>query len=349
MYSVVDGIIVHDVSDDTPDRRSDYLDDATKTYLEQLDAQRIAMRYAESAFTILQREVQRNSDPAARERALDALTEASRSATNILATIQRHRDAIDAVVASATALRVQATMPNVWTSAPLDSTSGFNFYKLPFSTGAFSTNWKTVGDAGMIRMPARVSGILEVAHDGSFKFLDRSVSVSPFNPWLAFQASGVSTATPSTDEELVRQRELPAASGITESDQATYWRGIRDALQLFLSVSLEQLAALVGIAYPTLVSLGRRRPHPSTARAVLRLYALARDFEQARGQDATIAWFASQGREILERRGFDALKRAVIRTIYGRPRGSGGIQIQEDPVLESPAVEDVSTSKSESI
>ena len=305
------------------------------------------MRYAESAFTVLQREVQRNNDPVARERALDTLSEASRSAANIIAVIQRHRDAIDAVVASATALRVQAAMPNVWTSIPLESTMRFNFYKLPFSTGAFSTQWKSVGDVGIVRMPVRLSGPTELLRGGSFRFLDRSASVSPFKPWLAFQASALAGATQRLRDE-VHPPELSTVLGVAENEQITYWRAIRDALQLYLSVSLEQLAVLVGIAYPTLVSLGRRRPHPSTSRAVLRLYALARDFEEARGQDATISWFSSQGREILERRGFDVLKRAVIRTIYGRPRGSGGIQIQEDPMPEDPEIQDVNA-KSDSI
>lgn len=117
---------------------------------------------------------------------------------------------------------------------------------------------------------------------------------------------------------------------IAGASSTSYWDRIRSELQARFNASLRELQPLVGIAYPTLVNLGKRKLHPSTKRAVLQLHSLTNIVIQTRGEDAGREWLSSAGRLILERQGFSAFKAAVV----GEPidiTPVGGITFTEEP------------------
>ncbi len=149
--------------------------------------------------------------------------------------------------------------------------------------------------------------------------------VSPIN------VLGESSASKLPSEAL--PAAVPAIVERTQEDDVVYWRSIRDSLQTHLNVSLERLAPQLGIAYGTLVSLGKRKPHPATSRAVMRLYALMEDFDRQRSVAESNAWFSETGLDLLANGGFEHMKRAALKHIYGRPRSSGGLALEQEPVL----------------
>jgi hypothetical protein len=294
------------------------------------------MKYAESALSVLQREIQRNDDPAARDRALDALTEASRSTTDMMNAAQRHRETLKGFTRrSISTSDVIVGGPAARGAMTFDFTPSLaNVSFLNLGRAAFLSNLVT------FRGPTFGSSIVNIlgepivpgSYDASLVVQDLSqLYDAPTLQWVPYdQLSGSASAVPQFGGKMLELPTLRPATKVND-EQETYWRGVRDSLQRCFSVSLERLATLIGIAYPTLVSLGRRRPHPSTTRSVLRLHALTTDYERAKGHDAAVAWFASEGLEILQARGFDELKRTVIREIYGRQRARGGISLREEP------------------
>lgn len=236
--------------------RPDFLADATRTYLQALENSRVAFAYANSAFSVLQREIDRQSDPTARQIALDQLTVASGTTSHIATQANRHNDYIASFAAA----------PAASSAAP----------------------------------PSAVSDFTRIL------IVDRT----PLRPENHYRTLTTASANVAGEEQ--------------------YWRDIRDALRSYFNVPLRDLQPLLGIAYPTLVNLGKRKPHASTARTVLQLYSLVRHEVQQRGQSAARQWLSSIGRRTLEREGFEAFRALVI----GRPDHQspiGGIDFNEEP------------------
>lgn len=213
----------------------------------------MAFAYADSALTVLQREIGRGDDFEARHRALNELQIASGSVAHIVERAGRHSDNIEEFFGSAVSLGLQQRYIDAY------------------------------GEAG---------------RGGRFSVVYKTVDTVP-------------------DPESSEQ----------------YWRRLRDELQARFTATLAELRPLVGIAYPTLVNLGKRKPHPSTARAVLQLHGLTTHALRTRGSDSGAAWLASVGRRILERDGFEAFKEAVIGESERRPLW--GVSFEEEPEAEA--------------
>ncbi len=235
--------------------QTDYLADATRTYLDALEESRVAFAFADSAFSVLQREIERTGDPAERQRALSELTIASTSAAQIVLRAVKHADYLTELV------DIRHPAPGWQTAAPIRV-----FFSYPKED-----------------VPLRVH-------------------VEPASAY---------------------RREPP-------EEPEAYWRRVRDDLQAYFNVNLRDLQRLIGVAYPTLVNLGKRKPHSSTARAVLQLHALATLVLRSRGESAGREWLATAGRRILERESFDAFKAAAVGD-PSRIQALGGIFLDEEP------------------
>ncbi|MGH7708600.1 MAG: hypothetical protein ACREM6_11845 [Vulcanimicrobiaceae bacterium] len=240
---------------------TDYLADATRTYLEALEESRVRFAFADSAFSVLQREIQRTSDPGARQLALRELTMASTSTTQIVTHATKHSDYISELV-----------------DAP-----------------------------------------------------------GPAMGWQTFKASHVFFAHANEDASMRVHIERIIATPTSGLTSEIYWRRIRDELQAYFNVNLHDLQSLVGIAYPTLVNLGKRKPHPSTSRAVLQLHTLASHALRSRGDGPGREWLASVGRRTLERGGIEAFRTASIDEPV-QVAAIGGIRFKEEPPVGPAAV-----------
>lgn len=296
----------------TPLERSSFwpghIQEKNPTYIDYFDAARRTLGYAESAFSVLQRGIQWNYDSAERDRALDILTEASRSFSGLMATAQR------------------AISSSITRKSQTIDTFHANYFQLFSATreqeSPFALYWRSydlLATEHWLRYVVKQRAARRLA-------TPLRVDIEPTEVPAAFK-----DAVEASRADIVPMGTLVPA----EEEAAAYWRHVRDTLQEHFLVSLDRLAPLVGVAYPTLIALGRKRHHPSTARAVLRLYALITDAERVSGREASRLWFASEGLDTLQRHGFDVLKRAAIRRKYGRQRAVGGISLQEEPNLES--------------
>jgi hypothetical protein len=332
--------------------KHDYLDDAIEQYIRVFEESRSKLKLASSALSTLQKYVResiaKTDDPEEREKRLSR-------ALNALAATSTIADEIEGLAAQYQASKNQRWTPDVQFMV-LDSEGSKNQRWTPdieftvldaegqphrvileakastrkpyfrFAPSRARDQWSTefikalsttidtvIGEASIVGEPSYIS----VPSHGSFSFPSDLLCA----PLIQDERRGVSA--------VEEQRPAPSL----ESEQEQYWRRIRDDLQKQFSLSLDVLASLIGVAYPTLVNLGRRRPHPSTSRAVLRLHAIAKDFEHMRGGEAAAAWLSTEGAETLRRLGFDAFKRAAMKRIHGRPRASGGIAVHEEPDL----------------
>lgn len=330
--------------------KHDYLDDAIEQYIRVFEESRSKLKLASSALSTLQKYVResiaKTDDPEEREKRLS-------KALNALAATSTIADEIEGLAAQYRASKNQRWSPDVQFMV-LDSDGSKNQRWTPdieftildaegqshrviletkastrkpyfrFAPSRARDQWSTeflkaltttidtvIGEASIVGEPSYIS----VPSHGSFSFPSDLLCT----PLIQDERRG---APPALEQH---------AEATLESEQ--YWRRIRDDLQKQFSLSLDVLASLIGVAYPTLVNLGRRRPHPSTSRAVLRLHAIAKDFEHMRGGEAAAAWLSTEGAETLRRLGFDAFKRAAMKRIHGRPRASGGIALHEEPDL----------------
>lgn len=251
--------------------RADYLADATRTYLDALEESRVAFAFADSAFSVLQREIERTSDPDARQRALNELTVASGSTAQIVARAANHTNYV---------------MELVDVRSP-------------------AAGWQTAA-------PIRV--FFSHSEEDAQLRVHINLAVSP----------------------MVSVSEAPEA----------YWRRVRDELQAYFNVNLRDLQPLVKIAYPTLVNLGRRKPHPNTARMVLQLHTLASHALRLRGNSSGREWLASVGRRTLEQDGIEAFQRLIVGDPI-RVAPIGGIYYRDEPEASAAATAQESRTRGE--
>lgn len=318
-----------------------YLDGAIDIYLEELENLRIASERTCSAFTVLQREVSREPDPFARQRALDTVTVASSSTLGYAhdsTRLQfRHFGGGDPVE-----VKIEPFLPDGLGEQPWSQHTHYDFdldvqYTIdPNAKGQRSLSY---GDAAFTRgtFCRKLYGLTDPEFKGSFSFyktlLSRCVAhvgsevVEANDDVVVIAPIGVLEAPVVADEAGLAIE----ARGDADTARLTHLRAVRDDLQAYLGVNLRELAKLLGVAYPTLSNLGKRKPHPSTSRAVLQVYAVATHVIRARGNDAGRGWLATVGREALEE-SFEHFKRASI-GMPERHRSLSGISIDEEPEL----------------
>lgn len=275
--------------------QEDYLADATRAYVVTLDKMKVAAKYADSAFTVLQRELQRTDDPAARERALSELTVASTTAGYVGERMSQHvSDITNAIVAS--------------TSTPPDF---------------------------IIRRGERF-GVIQVKRPASpmvFQVPSEDVTLSYSDVFARMYSDQFISGY----LDAPQFPPVPLSERSVAAETESYWRHIRDDLQAFFNVNLRDLQSLVGIAYPTLVNIGKRKPHPSTARAILQLHTVASHVIRTRGDGPGREWLASVGRRALAHEGFESFKLAAV----GEPAHVvpfGGISFGEEPEAVASAI-----------
>ncbi len=196
----------------------------------------------------------------------------------------------------------------------------------------FADRWQPVflGDAKTLdrkNLPAWVGGVAMDPRDYIV-----SIESAPTSALSAGLFSGESTYEPVSISVLDAPQIIQAhARGPDDAEGPGYWAEVRDRLQRTLSLSLHELAGVLGLSYGNVQALGRRRPQTKTTRPLLRLDGLARAYLAA-DPERGARWLCGEGSHLLYVHGIDAFQSAIDRKLFP--------QRSETAKLNSPGADD---------
>ncbi len=80
------------------------------------------------------------------------------------------------------------------------------------------------------------------------------------------------------DDRVVSDAAIRGLSGAVPDADRGYWSEVRDRLLSTLTLSLHELATVLGLSYGNVQALGKRRPQTKTTRPLLRLDSMVRAY-----------------------------------------------------------------------
>ena len=128
---------------------------------------------------------------------------------------------------------------------------------------------------------------------------------------------------------MLREASPPQLVLHTGEEEREYWGEVRDELRRILSLSLHELADVLGLSYQNVQGLGKWRPQAKTSRPLLRLHGLVKAYlvaDAVHGEQ----WLRGEGSHILHERGLDAFEAMVEQKVFA-PRSESSQVFQYEP------------------